>query len=54
MAHGELDGLLTGAQATARWSGDGGGCWRPKACGGGVLGGKRGGKEDGVGWGEVR
>jgi hypothetical protein len=35
VAHGKLDGPLTGAWAVVRQPGDGGWWWRPKACGGG-------------------
>jgi hypothetical protein len=37
VAHGELDGLLTGHRAAVRRPGDRGRWWRLKACGGSML-----------------
>jgi hypothetical protein len=41
LAHGELDGPLTGDQAATRRSGDGGRWWRVRACSGSMLRCKR-------------
>jgi hypothetical protein len=37
VAHGELDGPLTGDLVAARWPGDRGRWWRVKACSGSLL-----------------